>query len=121
MPVYTDLIELKLRTAKGERSVAGTFIHNEEPRIVRIDQFSVDAVPEGYMLVITNDDRPGMIGSIGTLLGKHRINIAGMQLGRTRKNDKAVAILALDDSIPDEVMEEIRAIPNIFDANLVHL
>jgi len=121
MPVYTNLIELKLRTSKGERSVAGTFIHNDEPRIVRIDQFSVDAVPQGYMLVLTNDDRPGMIGSIGTLLGEHRINIAGMQLGRTRKNDKAVAVLALDDSIPIEVMDEIRAMPNIYDANLVFL
>ena len=121
MPVYTNLIELKLRTSKGERSVAGTFIHNDEPRIVRIDQFSVDAVPQGYMLVLTNDDRPGMIGSIGTLLGEHRINIAGMQLGRTRKNDKAVAVLALDDSIPSEVMDEIRAMTNIYDASLVFL
>ncbi len=81
----------------------------------------MDAVPEGYMLVFTNDDQPGMIGLIGTLLGEHKINIAGMQLGRTRKNDKAVAILALDDPIPDEVMDKIRSIPNIYDANLVRL
>ncbi len=121
MPVYTNLIELKVRTDRGERSVAGTFIHENEPRIVRIDQFSVDAVPEGYMLIFTNDDQPGMIGLIGTLLGEHKINIAGMQLGRTRKNDRAVAILAVDDPIPDEVMEKVRSIPNINDANLVLL
>ncbi len=121
MPVYTNLIELKVLTDEGERSVAGTFIHEGEPRIVRIDQFSVDAIPEGYMLVFTNDDRPGMIGLIGTLLGRHKINIAGMQLGRTKKNDMAVAVLTVDDPIPEEVMEEVRAIPNIFDANLVKL
>lgn len=121
MPVYTNLIELKLCTDAGERSVAGTFVHGGEPRIVRIDQFSVDTVPEGYMLIFTNDDQPGMIGAIGTLLGEHRINIAGMQLGRTRKNDKAVAILAVDDLIPDEVMEKVRALPSINTANLVRL
>ncbi|MBT4095167.1 MAG: ACT domain-containing protein, partial [Nitrospinaceae bacterium] len=121
MPVYTNLIELKLITDAGERSVAGAFVHEGEPRIVRIDQFSVDTVPEGYMLVFTNDDQPGMIGAIGTLLGEHKINIAGMQLGRTRKNDKAVAILAVDNLIPDEVMEKVRALPSINTANLVCL
>jgi len=121
MPVYTNLIELKLCTDTGERSVAGTFVHGGEPRIVRIDQFSVDTIPEGYMLVFTNDDHPGMIGAIGNLLGEYKINIAGMQLGRTRKNDKAVAILSVDDFIPDEVMEKIRALPSINTANLVCL
>ena len=101
--------------------MAGTFVHNNEPRIVRIDQFSVDAIPDGYMLVFTNNDRPGMIGSIGTLLGSHNINIAGMQLGRTEKHDRAVAVVTLDDSVPDEVMAEIRAIPDILDASLVKL
>ena len=73
------------------------------------------------MLVFTNDDHPGMIGAIGNLLGEYKINIAGMQLGRTRKNDKAVAILSVDDFIPDEVMEKIRALPSINTANLVCL
>ncbi|MEE9240291.1 MAG: phosphoglycerate dehydrogenase [bacterium] len=121
MPVYSDLIELKVVTDEGERSVAGTFVHKNEPRIVRIDQFSVDAIPEGYMLIFTNDDRPGMIGMIGTLLGNHEINIAGMQIGRTRKNDRAVAVVSVDDPVPDDVMGEIRSMPNILNANLVKL
>ena len=62
-----------------------------------------------------------MIGTIGTLLGKYEINIAGMQLGRTKKNDKAVAILSLDDLIPENVMEEVRNIPGILDARSVVL
>jgi D-3-phosphoglycerate dehydrogenase len=121
MPVYTNLIELKVVTDEGERSVAGTFVNENDPRIVRIDQFSVDAIPEGYMLVFTNDDRPGMIGMIGTLLGNHEINIAGMQLGRTKKNDQAVAVVSVDDPIPDEVMDEIRSFSNILTAHLVKL
>ena len=73
------------------------------------------------MLVFSNEDRPGTIGTIGTLLGKHEINIAGMQLGRTKKNDKAVAILSLDELIPEDVMEEVRNIPGILDARAVVL
>ncbi|OGL65558.1 MAG: phosphoglycerate dehydrogenase [Candidatus Tectomicrobia bacterium RIFCSPLOWO2_12_FULL_69_37] len=118
---YTNLIELKAATSEGERSVAGTIVGEEEPRIVQIDHFGVDVTPEGYKLVFTNEDRPGMIGAIGTLLGSHKINIAGMQLGRTKRSARAVAVLALDDPIPDEVMEKIRSIPNIYDAKLVRL
>ncbi|MBI2176800.1 MAG: ACT domain-containing protein, partial [Candidatus Tectomicrobia bacterium] len=119
--MYTNLIELKAATGEGERSVAGALVREGEPRIVQIDHFSVDVTPEGYMLVFTNEDRPGMIGMIGTLLGSHQINIAGMQLGRTKMSPRAVAVLALDDPIPDEVMEKIRSIPNIYDAKLVRL
>ncbi|MEK6710362.1 MAG: phosphoglycerate dehydrogenase [Nitrospinota bacterium] len=118
---YTNLIEVRAETDAGERSVAGALVREGEPRIVQIDHFRVDVMPEGYMLVFTNEDRPGMIGVIGTLLGSHRINIAGMQLGRAKRNDRAVAVLALDDPIPDEVMEKVRAIPNIYDAKLVRL
>lgn len=121
MPVYTDLIELKMRTGEGERSVAGTFIRTGEPRIVMIDDFAVDAVPEGYMLVFQNDDQPGMIGMIGTLLGNHNVNIAGMQLGRQKKQGRAVAILNLDDPIPDEVLKELRSLPRIYDVKLVRV
>ena len=119
--LYTDLIELRVRADSGERSVAGTFIRKNEPRIVRIDDFSVDVALEGYLLVFRNDDRPGMIGRIGTLLGSRGINIAGMQLGRMRKHDVAVAVLTLDDPVPESAMEEVRAIPNVYDACLVSL
>ncbi|MBI3126679.1 MAG: phosphoglycerate dehydrogenase [Candidatus Tectomicrobia bacterium] len=117
---YTNFIELRAATDDGERSAGGAIV-GEEPRIVQIDHFSVDVTAEGYKLVFTNEDRPGMIGVIGTLLGSHNINIAGMQLGRAKMSARAVAVLALDDPIPDEVMEKIRSIPNIYDAKLVRL
>ncbi len=119
--LYMDLVELRVRTDAGERSAAGTFLRKNEPRIVRIDDFPVDVALEGYLLVFRNDDRPGMIGRIGALLGSHDINIAGMQLGRMRKHDVAVAVLTLDDPVPESAMEEVRAIPHIYDACLVGL
>ena len=120
-PLYTDMIELRVRTDEGERSVAGTFLRKGEPRIIHIDDYSVDVALTGYLLVFRNDDRPGMIGRIGTLLGNHNINIAGMQLGRVWQLDMAVAVLILDDPVPEPVLEEVRAIPNVYDACLVRL
>ena len=73
------------------------------------------------MLIFTNDDRPGMIGVIGTLLGEHKVNIAGMQLGRLKKHDRAIALLNVDDPIPESVMAQINAIPDIYGAKLVRL
>ena len=119
--LYTDLIELRVKTDSGERSVAGTFLRKNDPRIVRIDDYSVDVALRGYLLIFRNEDRPGMIGKIGTLLGNHNINIAGMQLGRVWQHDMAVAVLILDDPVPEPVMEGVRAIPHVYDACLVRL
>ena len=119
--LYKDMIEIRLVTDKNERAAIGTITNLGSPKITSIDSFSIDVDPEGFMLVFSNEDRPGTIGTIGTLLGKYEINIAGMQLGRTKKNDKAVAILSLDDLIPENVMEEVRNIPGILDARSVVL
>ena len=119
--LYTDLIELRVKTDSGERSVAGTFLRKNDPRIVRIDDYSVDVALRGYLLIFRNEDRPGLIGKMGTLLGNNNINIAGMQLGRVWQQDMAVAVLILDDPVPEPVMEEVRAIPHVYDAFLVRL
>ena len=119
--LYTDSIELRVKTDSGERSVAGTFLRKNDPRIVRIDDYSVDVALRGYLLIFRNEDRPGMIGKIGTLLGNHNINIAGMQLGRAWQQDMAVAVLILDDPVPEPIMDDVRAIPHVYDARLVRL
>ncbi|MFQ5829556.1 MAG: phosphoglycerate dehydrogenase [Candidatus Methylomirabilia bacterium] len=118
---YASLISAELSTDKGTWRVAGTAFHKREPRIVRIDGYSLEAVPAGWMLVFSNLDVPGVIGRIGTLFGRHRINIAGMQLGRERPGGRAVSILNLDDPVPDAVMAELRAMPDIVSAKLVKL
>ncbi|MBI2554610.1 MAG: phosphoglycerate dehydrogenase [Candidatus Rokubacteria bacterium] len=118
---YASLLAAELQTNKGSWRVAGTLFHKREPRIVRIDGFPLEAVPAGWMLVFANLDVPGVIGRIGTLCGRHQINIAGMQLGRERRGGQAVSILNLDDPIPEAILREIRAMPDIVFAKLVKL
>jgi D-3-phosphoglycerate dehydrogenase len=118
---YASLIGAELKTDRGQWRVAGTIFHKREPRIVRIDGYPLEAVPAGWMLVFSNLDVPGVIGRIGTLCGRHQINIAGMQLGRERRGGRAVSILNLDDPISEPILEEIRAMPDIVFAKLVKL
>lgn len=118
---YSSLITAKLVCDKGSFSVGGTLFIKKEPRIVRIDGFTLEAIPSGWMMVYSNIDVPGVVGKIGTIFGKNKINIAGMQLGRERPGGKAVSIINVDSFIPDSVMEEIRSLPDIVYAKLVNL
>jgi D-3-phosphoglycerate dehydrogenase / 2-oxoglutarate reductase len=118
---YSSLITVELTTDKSERRVAGTLFGRKEPRIVRVDDYRLEAVPSGYMLVFSNQDTPGVIGKIGTILGNNQINIAGMQLGRVAPHGMAVAVVNVDSTIPPAIMHEIRMLANIFDATLVEL
>jgi D-3-phosphoglycerate dehydrogenase len=101
--------------------VAGALFKGREPRLVRIDGYPLEAIPQGWMLVFANLDVPGVVGRIGTLCGRHNINIAGAQLGRKRRGGRAVSILNLDDPMPEAVLAEIRAMPDIVLAKLVKL
>jgi D-3-phosphoglycerate dehydrogenase len=118
---YASLLTAELRTDRGMASVAGSLFHHREPRFVAIDGFALEAVPQGFMLVFANQDVPGVVGRIGTLCGRHGINIAGMQLGRERRGGRAVSILNLDDPMSPAALEEIRAMPDIVFARLVRL
>ena len=116
---YSSLIAVELTTDECKRQVAGTLFGRKEPRIVRVDDYRLEAVPSGYMLVFSNQDTPGVIGKIGTILGSNQINIAGMQLGRVAPHGMAVAVVNVDSPIPPAIMQEIRMLPNIFRATLV--
>ena len=118
---YSSLITVELTTDKSKRQVAGTLFGRKEPRIVRVDDYRLEAVPSGHMLVFSNQDTPGVIGKIGTILGSNQVNIAGMQLGRVAPHGMAVAVVNVDSAIPTAIMHEIRRLPNIFYAMLVEL
>ena len=118
---YASLVAAELVTDRGTSSVAGTVFFKREARFVRIDGFPIEALPQGWMLVFANLDVPGVIGRIGTLCGRHGINIAGMQLGRERRGGRAVSILNLDDPMSPAEIDEIRAMPDIVFAKLVKL
>ena len=116
---YTSLISVVIQTDRGQCVVAGTLFSRREPRVVRIDEFSLEAVPEGHLLVFSNLDVPGVIGKIGTLLGQNGVNIAGMNLGREKPGGQALSVVNVDSPIPTPVLDEIRRMPNIVYAKVV--
>lgn len=92
------------------RSVSGTVRGRQEIRILSIDQFRVDVVPEGYMLFCSHVDRPGIIGSVGTILGSNQINIAAMHVGREGVRKRALMVLNIDDPVPEPLLAEIQRV-----------
>ena len=118
---FANLIMVETETPGCNRSVAGTLFGKEDPRIVRIDGYHVDAVPDGYLLVCSNHDKPGVIAHISTVLSRNGINIAGMTVGRKEIGGKAVTALNIDSAIPERLLEEIKNCSTIVDARLVKL
>ena len=113
---YASLVTLRMHG----HELAGTVLMGE-PRAVRIDAFRVDLVPEGRFLVSRHEDRPGVVGSFGTILGKHDVNIASMQVGRDAPRGNAMMILAVDDPVRPEVLARLREVPGMSDLRYVEL
>ena len=118
---FASLLTVSVATDRGESTAAGTLFNRREPRVVRIDEFRLEAPAEGYMLIFSNQDVPGVIGRIGTVLGRNQVNIAGMHLGREKQGGRAVSIVNVDSTIPGPVLDEIRRMPDIVYAKMVHL
>jgi D-3-phosphoglycerate dehydrogenase len=118
---YSNLITLQVVSDKEELTVSGALLGRHNPRILRINNFLVEAVPEGNILFIHNEDRPGVIGNIGTTLGKNNINIGMMQFGRDRVGGMAVSLLHLDDPIDRQVLEQLQNLPHIIRVTQVEL
>jgi len=118
---YPTLITVKVKSKGGERLIAGTLFGHREPRIVRIDDYRVDFPPEGLLMLTMHHDLPGTIGKVGTILGSHGVNIAGMHVGRAHRGGRAVMALAVDDPIPAEVLAEVRKVPGMEEPRLVEL
>jgi D-3-phosphoglycerate dehydrogenase len=104
---FSNLITLTIEGPGEKRSIAGTLFEGS-PRIVKLRDYQVDFTPAEHMLLLVYQDRPGMIGRIGTIIGQHDINIAAMNLGRREKRGEAMVILSLDSPVPDAVQEEVR-------------
>jgi len=105
---YASLLSVKV----GSTEVAGTLVQGD-PRIVFIDGFWVDVPVEGHLLLTKHQDKPGLVGRVGTLLGEHDVNISSMQVGRLHPRGEALMILTLDDAVPDEVRARIGAFEDI--------
>lgn len=118
---FASSITVRMKTQEKEIEVEGAIFGNNNPRIVKINDSYLEAVPEGNILILHNKDVPGVVGAVGTLLGEKGINIAGLELGREKAEDMAISLIHVDNSIPKDVIEELRHLPNILSAVLVHL
>ena len=118
---FTTFISVEVTMDHQKNLIMGTLFGNQDPRIVRINEFFLDAIPKGDMLVINNEDEPGVVGSIGTILGKNKVNIAEMTLGRVVKGNKTFAITAIntDQPVPANVLKELKAFRPIIDAKVI--
>jgi len=116
--VYANLVRVHIHTSAGDTDVTGTVAH-DGPHIVAINDFWVDIPPgDGWLLLCENQDRPGMIGAVGTFLGQHDINISFMRVGRTAVRGLALMAVGLDDPISQEQVEELTRVPNIISARV---
>jgi D-3-phosphoglycerate dehydrogenase len=118
---FLNLVTVHVGSAKGTSTVAGAIFGQRVIRLVRINDFFLDADPEGFILMLNNRDVPGVVGAVGTLLGEAKINIARLELGRERIGGMAISLIHVDDAIPDAVLERLRTLPNIVSAQLIKL
>ena len=110
---YNTLVRVTVGTSQGDRSVAGTLFGSESPRLVEIFGVGIEADLKGDMLYIVNEDAPGFIGRIGTLLGQNGINIGTFHLGRRDAGGEAVLLLSVDQPIPDDVVRQACALEGV--------
>jgi len=110
---FTCLLSVSAATDKGTKEISGTLFGRNDIRIIHIDSYRVDLVPEGTMLVAPHIDRPGIVGKVGTILGNRGINIGGMHVGREKIGSHAIMVLSVDSTIPDDVMREIERVDGI--------
>ena len=101
--------------------MAGVLFGGSEPRVVQIDEYRLEARPEGIVLVMQNRDVPGVIGQVGTLLGEHGVNIGEWRLGRVRPGGEALSFITLDSQPSDAALAELGAIPAVTQAKVVQL
>jgi D-3-phosphoglycerate dehydrogenase len=118
---FASLIMLKVKTLEGENIVSGTIFGKNLPRIIRINNFYLEAIPEGHILFIQNEDRPGVIGRITTTLGTHKINISRMHVGEEKEKKQNIILLTTSTVVNDEILEEVRVLDDVLWAKRIEL
>jgi D-3-phosphoglycerate dehydrogenase len=118
--IFSNAVSISIEGPQVRRFIAGTHFEGQ-PRIVQMRDYRVDFAPEEHMMVITYEDRPGMIGKIGQVMGEHEINIAAMNLGRQEKQGEAMVILSLDSPVPGHVVEEVGKVVEASFIKYLHL
>ena len=110
---FANFISIQVTSSTGKHAMMGTLFENKEPRIVKINDYHVEARTKGEMIYLENEDKPGIIGEVCVLLGKNKINIAEMALGRTTAGGTAVTLFNVDQVVSEDVIAQIKALPKI--------
>ncbi|MFC1704520.1 phosphoglycerate dehydrogenase [Candidatus Omnitrophota bacterium] len=118
---FVNLVSVKVATGKKSFLVFGTLSSNNQPRIVKINDFYVEVRPEGHMIFLRNWDRPGVIGSLGTILGKNNINVASMTFGRKEAGGEALSVFNVDSPVSAKILEEIQKAKDIKSVKVIKL
>lgn len=120
-PKFTSLLEVTIASDDSSCSIAGAFFPGTGPRIVQVKEHAVEFEPRGIFLFTEHRDRPGVIGEVGTLLGQNNINIAHMDVARDQPRGSAIMILNLDDEAPPEILQKLKASPNMTEVTQIVL
>ncbi|RSL33859.1 phosphoglycerate dehydrogenase [Salibacterium salarium] len=118
---YSNLMQATVKGENRSFTIHGTYVKEYGPRIVRINDFNVDFYPTGHLIYIQHSDKPGVIGKMGQLLGKHELNIATMQVGRKEEGGNAIMMLAVDKEATEEVLADLTSIEEITSAEKIEV
>jgi len=118
---FHNMVKIEVEDSSGKREVGGTIRGQKGLRVVSLDDYQFDAVLEGRLLIAANEDRPGMIAVFGNVLGSHKINISYMSLGRDRTGGTAIALINLDDPVPEAALKDLRGHQGILWAKVAEL
>jgi D-3-phosphoglycerate dehydrogenase / 2-oxoglutarate reductase len=113
---YQTLMRVTVTSGNKKRSVAGTLFSGDKPRIVEIEEIALEAELGPTMLFVRNLDKPGFIGNLGRTMGEAGINIATLHLGRSAPGGDAICLIQVDQQLTDDILECVRAIPNVTQA-----
>ncbi|MFZ0548964.1 MAG: phosphoglycerate dehydrogenase [Candidatus Promineifilaceae bacterium] len=118
---YPNLISCQVYWEGGQRLVAGVLFGGKRPRIIQVDSYHIDANPQGMVLVMQNEDVPGVIGQVGTILAAYNVNIGEWRMGRHAPGGHALSVINLDSDLPGSVLEALEKIPAVTQVKLVNL
>ncbi len=118
---FTNLLTVEVRMSKGKRSVEGTLLNGLGARIVKVDEYKVDFIPEGHLVMVHHKDQPGAIGKVGTLLAENEINIATMQVGRQEVGGQAIMMLTVDKPLDEASLEAAKQVDHIYEVTAIDL
>ncbi len=118
---YTNLIYITIYNGDSVFTLAGTLFGREEPRIVELNGYEIDVEPSSYMLLVRNEDKPGVIGCVGTIMGVNKINIATMRVSRNVKGGKALMVLTVDSEVPRDLLKMLEKVDLVTEVRLIKL